>query len=493
MDCFGVGESQLLFDLPADGIGSRRGEIGRTMWNPFDRGLTAIEVGADWLTGFAAINIGLLAGHILHPAGSLRVPYPALASASFALATLIVLLFDREGAYQAGCGLLRIKDTERSLRVPAEALALMLPAAVLTHHMFLGRVLLIALLAAPALLMLEKQLLAMAFGALRTRGIGMRRVLIYGAGASGRRIYSALIQSPGLGLNPVAVVDDDAELEGRTLYASSYTRQAGIDVVAGPVTSDLIAHYRCELLLIAIPDLAEEKLSIASEAAQSAGVRLAVLSENAGIRAEKFEPAEIDGIRLNFVRAQSRDWLYEGTKRAFDFVCAVLLILVLAPVWGLIALLLRVDSPGPVLFRHERVGKDGRLFVLYKFRSMCCAAPRYGFSPRSSDDPRITRFGRFLRHTSLDELPQLLNVVKGEMALVGPRPEMEFIVREYGTLHRRRLGVLPGITGLWQLSADRAVQIHENIHYDLYYIQHRSFFMDCAILLHTGVFAMRGV
>ena len=105
----------------------------------------------------------------------------------------------------------------------------------------------------------------------------------------------------------------------------------------------------------------------------------------------------------------------------------------------------------------------------------------------------MTSVGRFLRRSSLDELPQLINVVKGEMSLVGPRPEMHFIAQQHGPVHRQRLEVPPGITGLWQLSGDRAFQIHENIQYDLYYIRHRSFLMDFAILLHTMVFAMRGV
>jgi lipopolysaccharide/colanic/teichoic acid biosynthesis glycosyltransferase len=168
-------------------------------------------------------------------------------------------------------------------------------------------------------------------------------------------------------------------------------------------------------------------------------------------------------------------------------------IVLFAPVWLLIAFLIRIDSPGPVLFRQSRVGKSGKLFGLYKFRSMCADAPKYEHSPTESDDPRITRMGRFLRRSSLDEIPQLINVVKGEMSLVGPRPEMPFIVEEYSAAHRQRLRVVPGITGLWQLSADRAFHIHENIQYDLYYIRNRSFFMDFAILLHTLVFAMNGV
>ncbi len=139
------------------------------------------------------------------------------------------------------------------------------------------------------------------------------------------------------------------------------------------------------------------------------------------------------------------------------------------------------------------MGKNGRRFPMYKFRTMYCDAPQYSYSPGAGDDPRITPAGRFLRRTSLDELPQLVNVLLGHMSLVGPRPEMPFIVAQYTSLQRRRLTAKPGITGLWQLSADRAFPIHENLEYDLYYVRHRSLFMDMAILLHTLLFAGRGI
>jgi lipopolysaccharide/colanic/teichoic acid biosynthesis glycosyltransferase len=145
------------------------------------------------------------------------------------------------------------------------------------------------------------------------------------------------------------------------------------------------------------------------------------------------------------------------------------------------------------LFRQERVGLNGEPFRMFKFRTMYTDASAYAYSPKESDDPRITRLGRFLRRTSLDELPQLLNVLIGNMSLVGPRPEMPFIVETYTERHAQRLQVTPGITGLWQLSGDRSYLIHENLEYDLYYIKHRNFFMDLAILLHTTIFAMRGV
>jgi len=122
---------------------------------------------------------------------------------------------------------------------------------------------------------------------------------------------------------------------------------------------------------------------------------------------------------------------------------------------------------------------------------VCC--PPYQRSPIDDSDPRLTRVGRVLRRLSIDEVPQLLNVLKGEMSLVGPRPEMPFIVQNYGLLERQRLCVKPGITGLWQISSARAHPIHENIEYDLFYIEHQSLRMDLSILLRTVAAVIRGV
>ena len=180
-------------------------------------------------------------------------------------------------------------------------------------------------------------------------------------------------------------------------------------------------------------------------------------------------------------------------KRAFDFLAASVGLVLLSPILLLLAILVRVKLGMPILFRQQRPGRYGVPFLMYKFRTMHASAAPYDYSPLVLSDPRITRFGKFLRRTSLDELPQLLNVLRGDMSLVGPRPEMPFIVEQYTERQRQRLQVKPGITGLWQLSGDRAFQIHENIEYDLYYIQHRNFFMDLAILLHTSLFAMRGI
>lgn len=183
---------------------------------------------------------------------------------------------------------------------------------------------------------------------------------------------------------------------------------------------------------------------------------------------------------------------YALCKRAVDLVISLLLLILFAPLLALIAALVRLDSTGPAFFIQKRVGRNGELFDIYKFRSMYAGSTRYELSPTTSRDPRITRIGRMLRRTSLDELPQLLNVLLGNMSLVGPRPEMPFIVRGYNERHQQRLTVTPGITGLWQLSPDRVYPIHHNIHHDLYYVQNRTLRMDISILLRTLFFTMRG-
>ena len=184
---------------------------------------------------------------------------------------------------------------------------------------------------------------------------------------------------------------------------------------------------------------------------------------------------------------------YELAKRVIDVAMASLLLVLNAPLILLALLLVRLDSPGPALFRQKRIGRNGEPFMFWKIRSMYADAPMYEPSPRSDFDPRVTRVGRLLRRASIDELPQLLNVLKGEMSLVGPRPEMPFIVEGYSPRERRRLAVKPGITGLWQISPARGRPIHENVDIDLHYIRHRNLVLDGAILLRTIAAVIRGV
>lgn len=164
---------------------------------------------------------------------------------------------------------------------------------------------------------------------------------------------------------------------------------------------------------------------------------------------------------------------------------ALVALALLSPVMIGVALLIRLDDGGPVLFRQTRIGANGRQFAILKFRSMRADAPKYGESPREKRDPRITRIGRVIRKLSLDELPQLINVLRGEMRLVGPRPEMPFICEGYTPRQRKRLEVPPGLTGLWQISPHRNDPIHDHVEYDLAYRHARSPILDAAIIIAT--------
>ncbi|MBL1216855.1 MAG: sugar transferase [Planctomycetes bacterium] len=174
----------------------------------------------------------------------------------------------------------------------------------------------------------------------------------------------------------------------------------------------------------------------------------------------------------------------DAVLAGFNRVLACIAALTLWPPALLLAILIKFDDGGPVFFTQDRVGKDGTVFQLYKFRTMRVDAPKYAVHP-NGDDPRVTRIGRWMRKLSLDELPQIINVLLGDMRLVGPRPEMPFIVEKYDDTHRARLRVTPGITGLWQVSPHRNDPIHEHIEYDLAYIAHRGPILDLALIIAT--------
>ena len=172
-------------------------------------------------------------------------------------------------------------------------------------------------------------------------------------------------------------------------------------------------------------------------------------------------------------------------KHLFDVIAAFLLIIIFAPLMGLVAVLIKLTSRGSIFFSHKRVGLNNELFVIHKFRSLHVDTPSYSEKPGKTDDKRITLIGKWLRKTSLDELPQLFNVIKGEMSLVGPRPEMPFLAKDYEPWENQRHLVRPGMTGLWQLSPRRQGTIRDGISVDLEYIEKLSFWNDFKILLRT--------
>ncbi|MBP8241726.1 MAG: sugar transferase [Thermoflexales bacterium] len=204
----------------------------------------------------------------------------------------------------------------------------------------------------------------------------------------------------------------------------------------------------------------------------------------------------VGGIPLLRLRESPLDGALRVVKRLMDISLSAALLLVSAPIGAVVALLVRLDSAGPVIIRQKRVGEGMRPFGMFKFRTMYAGeetrVPVDGRSARDGDipaktpvDPRVTRLGRVLRRFSIDELPQLLNVLRGEMSLVGPRPELPWLVDRYAAWQRRRFAVPPGMTGWWQISGRSERPMHLNVEDDLYYIRNYSLWLDVVILLRT--------
>jgi exopolysaccharide biosynthesis polyprenyl glycosylphosphotransferase len=467
-------------------------EERRTAPSGFIRGLMVfVEAAAD----FAVCMAGLLAACVLAKlaligsAASHSAFHAAPLAASFAL--VVVFLRYRDGAYKSDSGLMQIRESERAIRVTAQAILLLLLIGLPLGMTAPVPEMVIALFVIPALTILQKKVLFSIAEKLPWSQSARRRVAVYGAPETGRHAISTLLHSPRLALHPVAFVADPHTPTQPSVSEMGYRGRRQIPVYPGPLTPSLLKSLRCDLLLVATVDISQDELADARQAAHQVGAGFAVLREPEFALQPTGGTMNLDGLTFTTYFARP-SWFYLAAKRVLDLVVSSALLILMAPILILIAILVRLDTPGPALFVQKRVGQGGELFSIFKFRSMHVDAPMYAPCPSSSSDPRITRVGRILRRTSLDELPQLVNVLMGSMSLVGPRPEMPFIVEGYNSIQRQRLQVAPGITGIWQLSADRAHPIHENPAYDLYYIRNRNLAMDFSILIHTLFFAVRG-
>ena len=207
-------------------------------------------------------------------------------------------------------------------------------------------------------------------------------------------------------------------------------------------------------------------------------------------------------IKYESIKSRKREkdkLVYNFLKRVFDITLSLIAIVLLSPVFLLVAIIIRVDSKGKVIFGHERIGKNMSRIKVYKFRTMYANSDEifnnfteeqkreYYINFKLDDDPRITRVGGFLRKTSLDELPQLINILKGDMSIVGPRPIVEKEIPKYGEYMEEVFSVLPGLTGYWQANGRSDTSYEERVEMDRYYLENRSFLLDIKIILKTFI------
>jgi exopolysaccharide biosynthesis polyprenyl glycosylphosphotransferase len=447
----------------------------------------------DFLTIAAAVYLSLGLYQMLQPSRVLSYGGSAVFLWVSFFALLFVFLMERHGGYRPSVSLLAIRETERILRVTLQAflfaaLAVYFCAAPVSRLAFC-----LTLVTVPLFLTLEKWEAARLLVRLRGKAYGSQRAVILGTGPEGRRVFSALLRSPKFGVDPIAFIDNDPHSGVTEIYESGYHTHHSAEVLSEPACPELFCRLGASVLIIATSAVERDSLLPMIAQASAAGVRTYFAPGDFLGPGHQLEFTELDGVMLAHLPGSTNRGTYDFAKRLLDTFVSMLLLLLLAPVAAIIALLVKTASPGPILFRQVRVGQGGRRFTMYKFRTMYPDAPHYEYSPGSGDDPRVTPLGRILRRTSLDELPQLVNVLLGQMSLVGPRPEMPFIAEQYDAALRQRLSVKPGMTGLWQIGPHRSLPIHHHPEYDAYYVRYRSIFMDAAILLHTLLFAGRGV
>ena len=315
----------------------------------------------------------------------------------------------------------------------------------------------------------------------------LSNVLIIGAGEIGRQLHKSILESNNYDLNLIGFLDDDPDKQ-----------QTNTNEILGSVDDvrSVIQQYGANDVILALPRYAHEKVNFLVSELHDLPVKVWVVPDYFALTLYKANMLEFAGFPMLDLRAPAIDERQRIAKRIFDIVVTGFSLIILIPLFIAIAIIIKLDSPGPIFFRQQRVGENGRFFKMYKFRSMIPDADKYlkkmfhrdengKLVYKTEDDPRITKVGKFLRRTSLDELPQLFNVILGDMSLVGPRPEIPYLVEQYEPWQRKRFAVPQGITGWWQIHGRSDKPMHLHTEEDIYYVQNYSFFFDLKILLMT--------
>ncbi|MCD6386094.1 sugar transferase [Candidatus Sumerlaeota bacterium] len=367
----------------------------------------------------------------------------------------------------------------RILKTSLVSLVGLLALATLVKHLEIGRsVILFSAIGLFLYLYITRTFIRYLKRRLLAKGYGLTRVVIVGAGEAGNKVKDQIINHPESGFKVIGFVDDDP---------SKINQQINGIPVLGKISElpQIIKSKNIEQVFLAIPSLPSSELINIIMRCESTGVEFRVVSDMFGVLTSSVKIDEVDEVPI--VRVPTRGLLpwQALLKRMMDIVVASFLLILFAIPSLIIIVLIKIDSKGPAIFKQQRVGKDGKLFLMYKFRTMYNNVNPYEEAPVTPEDPRITRFGKLLRKTSLDEIPQLLNVLKGDMSMVGPRPEMPFIAERYEEWQKRRLDVKPGITGLWQIAGRKKLPLYLNLEYDFYYIRNQSLLLDITILLKT--------
>lgn len=319
------------------------------------------------------------------------------------------------------------------------------------------------------------------------------KILIAGAGVVGHRLKKNLEKYHYLGYQVVGFLDDDEQL-----IRENPEVIAGIDQAP-----KIIQKLDIEMLIIALPKWADQRINQLVEAVHRLPVQVWVVPDYFSLMLVESSISDIGNIPMINLRAPALSTKERVTKRIFDLVMTVPILILSLPLFLLIAFLIKIDSKGPILYRSIRLKESGRPFKMLKFRTMVKNAHKHLSEVMQEDekgniihklpnDPRVTKVGKFLRKTSLDELPQLINIIKGDMSLIGPRPELPEMVKYYKPWQYKRFTAPQGLTGWWQINGRSDKPMHLHTEDDLYYIKNYSIWLDLQILIKTVLIVLRG-
>jgi Undecaprenyl-phosphate galactose phosphotransferase WbaP len=316
--------------------------------------------------------------------------------------------------------------------------------------------------------------------------------VIYGSDGTGKLVVKCLKNSTRSGYLPVLILDDNPLGEDEYM---------GIPIIhQTTIGHEIVERYNIKMAIVAMPHLETQKLKQLINTSVSAFRYNVVIPSYFNISSIWMSVRDFSGILGIDTSNKLKLGLNLKIKRLMDIIIVIFGGIIIFPFLLLIALAIKINSPAPVLYKHKRIGKDGKYFFAYKFRSMVADAEQklqkiietdpelrteWENNQKLQNDPRITSFGKFLRRTSIDEFPQLINILKGDMSLVGPRPIVDEEISKYGEDFSRVFSIRPGLTGLWQVSGRSHADYHDRISYDTYYLQNWSVWLDLWIIYKT--------
>ncbi len=456
-----------------------------------------------WITiavDLLLINLGFMLAYVARYVWQLFLevtayaPYRAYLGQQLVLTVLLALTFQTTGVWRRRSDSW-LEEVARAGTATAAGITLMMAVTFFFQPAPFSRLLIFwALVFIVLFIGVARLMRRLLLNALYRRGIGTERALVVGVGEAGRSLIRTLLARPDLGFAVAGYLDDGGG--ENNIGLGRIPRLGHYD----DLERHLVALAPVHTVFIALPGEMHKQMLSLLQLSQQHGARVQVVPDLLQLSLNRVEFSNMGGVPVLGVRDMSvvghNRRFDQLLKRVLDLIIVVLLCIPALLLMAIVAIAIRLDSGGPVLYASPRVGRDGRPFAMYKFRSMVVGADEQKEALRElneadgplfkiRDDPRLTPVGRVIRRLSLDELPQIYNVLRGQMSLVGPRPPLPEEVAAYKPWHRQRLAVVGGLTGLWQVSGRSDLTFDELCLLDIYYIENWSLALDVRILLQT--------